>query len=468
VNRNSTLPGPQVVLHTETTTAGLNAIYEGFIEEVRAARSDKFAISYVVDGTLGAIEPAWKGWHFEVPLHGADNTAIRISCKEQLIAGRFRSGDLVRVRGRIRTWLKGGWLLQIRFEAFDIEPAEANDLREQRRQDLLTLDELKRLTRRRVPFPSGRSLEITIICSPASEVLGDFEGALQDARGRVQLTVSRAVMSHPGEIVAAVEGAQGDVLVVCRGGGTVEQLGVFDSREVIEAIAGKSMYRISAIGHAGDHHWIDVAADYAAPTPTAAGNYIREMCQLDLAREQEQRSAIVRARAEGAEETRLRLAASLRQQPPAVRAEPAAAPVQEVAPTPATRPAASTPSKVPARRSERVWTLVIIGVVLCWVVALAAWWLSSTAGKAWRESWLPALPLVSLPASASSSQPASVPAVTASQAHQSHQPARKKPPPSTRQQSSGGERERVGELGIVFANLAPLSESLSAREAKPR
>ncbi len=71
-----------------------------------------------------------------------------------------------------------------------------------------------------------------------------------------------------------------DLLILMRGGGSVENLKAFNSERVAEAIAASRIPTLTAIGHEKDVSIADLAADYSCSTPTAAGTFLRRQREI--------------------------------------------------------------------------------------------------------------------------------------------------------------------------------------------
>jgi exodeoxyribonuclease VII large subunit len=122
---------------------------------------------------------------------------------------------------------------------------------------------------------------IGVVTSPTGAVIRDIMHRLTDRFPRRVLLWPVAVQGEraAGEIAAAIRGFSAfprdgvprpDVLIVARGGGSIEDLMAFNEEEVVRAVAECPIPVISAVGHETDTTLIDFAADVRAPTPTAA------------------------------------------------------------------------------------------------------------------------------------------------------------------------------------------------------
>ena len=123
---------------------------------------------------------------------------------------------------------------------------------------------------------------IGVVTSPTGAVIRDILHRLADRCPTRVVVWPVKVQGNaaPDEIAAAVRGfdailADGtiprpDLVIVARGGGSIEDLWAFNDEQVVRAIAACSIPLISAVGHETDTSLSDYAADLRAPTPTAA------------------------------------------------------------------------------------------------------------------------------------------------------------------------------------------------------
>jgi exodeoxyribonuclease VII large subunit len=124
------------------------------------------------------------------------------------------------------------------------------------------------------PFPRA----IGVVTSPQAAALRDVLTTLRRRMPRLPVVVYPTPVQGEGaaaRIAAAIAaaGARGDcdVLIVCRGGGSIEDLWAFNDEAVARAILACEIPVVSGVGHETDFTIADFVADVRAPTPTAAG-----------------------------------------------------------------------------------------------------------------------------------------------------------------------------------------------------
>ncbi|MFO1175969.1 MAG: exodeoxyribonuclease VII large subunit [Paracoccaceae bacterium] len=123
---------------------------------------------------------------------------------------------------------------------------------------------------------------IGVVTSPSGAVIRDILHRLRDRFPRRVVIWPVAVQGEKcaPEVAAAIRGFNGlvpggpvprpDLIIVARGGGSIEDLWGFNEEIVVRAAAASAIPLISAVGHETDTTLIDHAADRRAPTPTAA------------------------------------------------------------------------------------------------------------------------------------------------------------------------------------------------------
>ena len=153
---------------------------------------------------------------------------------------------------------------------------------EERRKRLLAEGLFDAARKKKLPFLPG---VIGVVTSPTGAVIRDIMHRLEARFPRRVLLWPVAVQGEKAaaEIAAAIAGFNAmplisdgrkmprpDLLIVARGGGSLEDLMAFNDEAVVRAAAASAIPLISAVGHETDTTLIDFAADIRAPTPTAA------------------------------------------------------------------------------------------------------------------------------------------------------------------------------------------------------
>lgn len=188
-----------------------------------------------------------------------------------------KNGDRVLVKGYISIYQKGG---SLQFYAQDMRLSGVGDLHVafQRLKEQLAQEGLFDAPRKAIPlFPKT----VGVITSAHGAAVRDI---ISTMRRRFPLTrillfpVSVQGEKAPPEIVAAIEHMnhhqEVDVLIVGRGGGSIEELWAFNEESVARAIYQSQLPVISAVGHETDVTISDFVADVRAATPTAAAELV--------------------------------------------------------------------------------------------------------------------------------------------------------------------------------------------------
>ena len=213
-------------------------------------------------------------WYFTLKDDAAQVRAVMFRGRAQYAGFIPREGDKVEVRALVTLYgARGDY--QINVEA--IRRAGVGQLFEafQRLKEKLTAQGLFAPERKRAIPLFARS--IGIVTSPQAAALRDLLAALRRRAPHVSIVLYPAPVQGQGaaeRIAAAIDTASRrmdvDVLLVCRGGGSIEDLWSFNEEVVAHAIANASMPVISGVGHETDFTIADFAADLRAATPTAA------------------------------------------------------------------------------------------------------------------------------------------------------------------------------------------------------
>jgi exodeoxyribonuclease VII large subunit len=206
------------------------------------------------------------------------NISLSVTCPRSVLGDAIVEGSRVVLRARPDFWLERGTLS---LRATEVRQVGLGEL-------LARLEALKKLLaaeglfaadrKRRLPFlPRG----IGIVTGRASAAERDI---VENARRRlpgIAIRIENAATQGPSavnEVIAALELLDADptvdVIVIARGGGSVEDLLPFSNESLIRAVAAARTPVVSAIGHETDTPLLDLVADLAASTPTDAAKRI--------------------------------------------------------------------------------------------------------------------------------------------------------------------------------------------------
>ena len=187
-------------------------------------------------------------------------------------------GMLIRARGAIDVYEQRG-TYQLVIQA--VQRAGVGDL-------LALLEERKRQLAARGCFDLERKRPIpqvprrvVVITSPTGAALRDILDVLRRRHAGIDLVILPAQVQGAGaagRIASRLRTASrhrlGDVVILARGGGSLEDLLPFSDEAVVEAIVRSELPVISAVGHQTDTSLADLAADVRAPTPSAAAELV--------------------------------------------------------------------------------------------------------------------------------------------------------------------------------------------------
>lgn len=251
------------------------------VGQARALVEEEFGDVWV-EGEISNCRPAPSG-HVYFTLKDADAQLPVVLFRRQAVLLRFRPEDGLRVlaRGRVSVYEQRG---QMQLVAETMEPVGAGSLQlafEQLKERLKAEGLFEAARKRPLPaFPRS----VGIVTSPTGAVIRDFlniAGRRHSGLNVLLYPVSVQGAAAPAEIetaLADLNAAPGlaDVIVLARGGGSLEDLAAFNSERVARAIAASRLPVVSAVGHETDFTIADFAADLRAPTPSAAAELVTE------------------------------------------------------------------------------------------------------------------------------------------------------------------------------------------------
>jgi len=264
-----------------------------------------------VEGEISNWRPASSG-HVYFTLKDA---AASIRCviwrsqAERLSYSPQHEGEAVQAHGKISVYEAGG---NYQFYVDDLAPAGLGALHAQfeRIKQRLSAEGLfdPDLKRPLPPFPRA----IGIVTSPQAAALRDILNVLRRRYPVARVIIAPTAVqgeAAPPQLVAALQAITRqpvDVIILARGGGSLEDLWAFNSETVARAIAASPIPVVCGVGHETDFTIADFVADVRAPTPSAAAEMVspdgvelrRALLGHRLALTDEARQVVATARAQ--------------------------------------------------------------------------------------------------------------------------------------------------------------------------
>ena len=248
------------------------------VGELRADIEREFSDLWV-EGEICDLRPAASG-HIYFTLKDDAGQLSTVLFRRQASLLRFRpeNGLYVLLRGRLSLYEQRG---QVQIVAEHLEPMGAGSLQ-------LAFEQVKRRLQQEGLFDAERKKALPafprcvgIITSPSGAVIRDFITVVNRRHAALEILLYPALVqgdAAAGEVAKGIayfnETREVDLIVLARGGGSLEDLAPFNTESLARAIAASELPVVSAVGHETDFTIADFVADLRAPTPSAAAEMI--------------------------------------------------------------------------------------------------------------------------------------------------------------------------------------------------
>jgi exodeoxyribonuclease VII large subunit len=246
--------------------------------QIRGILEPSFAQVWV-QGEISNCRPAASGHvYFSLKDSGATISAAVFGWGARRRSFDLRDGLQVLCRGKVSIYApRGSYQLTVEH----VEPLGAGALQ-------IAFEQLKAKLAAEGLFESSRKrslpthpVRIAVVTSPSGAAIQDMLNILGRRAPHIRVTVIPAVVqgeSAPAQIIRGLEQANryhlGDIVILARGGGSIEDMWCFNDENLARAIAASRLPVISAVGHEIDFTISDFVSDLRAPTPSAAAEIV--------------------------------------------------------------------------------------------------------------------------------------------------------------------------------------------------
>ena len=252
------------------TVAQINAYVKQLLD------ADKLLANVYVRGEISNFTNHYKTGHFYFTLKDSDGVLSAVMYKREASKLKFlpESGMKVVLHGHVTGFVRGG---QYQIIVDNIEPDGIGSL-------YIAYEQLKRKleaeglfsAQRKRPLPKIPT-RIGVITSPDGAAIRDIINITGRRFPLARIILYPSLVQGPDAAASLITGLQifntalrVDLIIIGRGGGSIEDLWAFNDETLARTIAASRVPVISAVGHETDFTICDFAADLRAPTPSAA------------------------------------------------------------------------------------------------------------------------------------------------------------------------------------------------------
>ena len=243
-------------------------------DSIRGILEVQFPFVSVAGEISNLRQPLSGHCYFTLKDDKAQIRAVLFKMQQRYLSAMPADGQMVICHGRISVYEARGEY-QLIVDTIDFHGTGIMQLEFERLKQKLAAEGLfDEETKKQLPYLPEH---ITLVTSPKGAAVHDF---IRIAQSRCPLTkiavfpVSVQGDAAAGEISRAIAAInkhlKTDIIVLCRGGGSLEDLWAFNEEKVARAIDASTIPVVSAVGHEIDYTIADFVADLRAPTPSGA------------------------------------------------------------------------------------------------------------------------------------------------------------------------------------------------------
>ena len=249
-----------------------------FTDALRELLDREFNTVWISGEISGCKIPASGHYYFTLKDEEAQLKAVCYRSTARYLKFKPRDGVAVIARGRLDVYAGRGDY-QLIVEALEPQGYGALQFAFEQLKKKLALEGLFEASRKR-PLPKFPK-RIALVTSPTGAVIQDMLNILLRRFPGLHIRLYPAQVQGEGSVDAICRGLDyfsrsgwAEVVIVARGGGSLEDLWTFNEERLARAIAASAVPVISAIGHETDFTIADFVADLRAPTPSAAAELV--------------------------------------------------------------------------------------------------------------------------------------------------------------------------------------------------